>query len=178
MEEEEKKNKLVEWIENHPKTIFITRAVLWCIFAGILPFSFIAWRYGLFKGESSLKLSGWGLFAIVLAAVFIISLCKYIYKGMQPGTMAKQCAKGAVSIILPLVVFYLIVWGIEQNITLFKQALGCVILCELVAIPINPFPAWVYKRQIEHKIAANEGMADMFWSNFFRRKNDEEKKNG
>lgn len=173
--EEEKKNKngLIAWCQNHPKTIFGIRVFLWATCAAILPFAFIAWRYDIFVPTSKTKLTGWGFIAIIIVAIFLISLVKYIYKGLKPG-LAKQCIFGFASIILPLLLLYLLIDSIENNIALFKQALGCVILCEAIGIPLNPFPAWIAKRQIENEKFKAETMSDILWNKFFTRKKDEE----
>ena len=175
MEEQKEKKNLLDWCKEHPKTVFWSRFVLWTIFAAVLPFCFIAWRYGIFTKKPMIQLTGWGVIGIIIAIVFIITLIKYLYKGLKPG-LAKQCVNGFFAIILPLVILLLLVTGIESNIKLFKQALCCVILCELVGIPLNPFPAWLEKRKKEQGMEQLESMSDVFWNKFFRGK--EEHKDG
>ena len=164
-------NKLTIWWDKHQKLVFILRFVLWTICAAILPFSFIAWRYKIFTVDSQIKLTGWGFIAIIIVIAFISTLVKYIYKGLKPG-LAKQCISGFVSVILPLILLYLLINSIEDSIQLFKQALGCVILCEAIAIPINPFPEWLVKRQAENKEQKVETMSDIFWDSFLKHKKD------
>lgn len=173
-ETKKEKKSLFEWCKDHPKTVFIVRFILWATCAAILPFIFIAWRYDIFSPASKLKLTGWGFIAIIIVAIFLISLIKYIYKGLKPG-LAKQCIFGFASIILPLVILYLLINSIEGNVDLFKQALGCVILCEAVGIPLNPFPAWLAKRQEENDKQKAETMSDIMWDKFFKRKKEEDK---
>ena len=170
--EEKKKKSLKEWWNEHPKTVFWVRFVLWASFAAILPFIFIAFRYGIFQSSSKIKLSGWGIIAIVILLVFLITLFKYLYKGMKPG-LVKQCIIGFVTIILPLVILLLLVVEIENHIKLVKQALVCVIACELVGIPLNPFPAWLEKRRVEQGLEQAETLSDVFWDKFFNRKKDD-----
>jgi hypothetical protein len=172
--ENEKTNSLKEWIEKHPKTFFCIRGIFWFIFSCGLPFAFIAWRYGIFTSQSKIKLTGWGMIAIIIAIVFIITLIKYLYKGLKPG-LAKQCIFGFVSIILPLVILYLLIISIQSDIDLFKQALGCVIICELVGIPLNPFPAWVEQKRKERKEEEASSLSDIVLDKFFKKKKEEEK---
>lgn len=166
-----KENKLVTWCNNHPKTIFITRFILWTTFAAVLPFVFIAWRYDIFTSESKIKLTGWGLIAIIIVIVFLSTLIKYIYKGLQPG-IAKQCISGVIKTIIPLLLLYFLVLSVESNIHLFKQALGCVILCEAAAIPLNPFPEWLANRDVEMGKQKATTMSDIFWDRFFKGKDE------
>lgn len=158
-------------VERKKKIVFIIRAVLWFVFAAILPFSFIAWRYGLFKKNINMQLSGMGIIAVIILAIVIITFGKYIYKGMKQ-CLLKQCIHGFITIVVPLLSFYLIISGIAQNIEVFQQSIGCVIVCEVCAIPINPFPTWLAERQIE-KV---ENMSDLVWDRFFKRKKENEQK--
>lgn len=174
MAEETEKKNIVDWMHDHPKTVFTIRFVFWAIFSAGLPFAFIAWRYGIFKAASKMQLSGWGMIGILLLAVFIITLIKYAYKGLKPGFL-KQCLTGLVSVILPLVVLYALISSIESDIALFKQALGCVILCEMIGIPLNPLPGWLEKRRIEQKKTDAESVSDILWDGFFKRKKDSDK---
>ena len=88
---------------------------------------------------------------------------------MEAG-MLKQCIEGVCKIILPLVIVLLLVIEIQNHISLVRQALGCVILCEVVGIPLNPFPAWLEKRRIEKGEAEVENLSDIFWDKFFKKK--------
>lgn len=171
---ETKKKSLAETIEEHPRTVFWIRFFAWCLFAAVLPFLFIAWRYGIFSKASAIKLSGWGFIAIIIVIVFIITLISYLYKGMKPG-LAKQCVTGFVKIILPLTILLLLVVSIEDSIKLFKQALCCVILCEIIGIPLNPLPDWLEKRKKEQHDEKIETVSDVFWDKFFNRKDKENK---
>lgn len=129
------------------KKEFWIRAILWGLFACVGPVLFIGFRYDLFKGEnSSLRLSGWGLFAIVILIVFIYVLVKYINAGIVEHSMVKQVVMGIIKVLLPLIAIFAVIWCIRKNIDYFLQALGAVIICEAIAIPINPFPKWVYEK--------------------------------
>lgn len=172
MEEEEKKNGLAEWLKEHPKTTFATRVALWLVFSAALPFAFIAWRYDIFTAGSKIKLTGWGVIGIIIVAVVLATLVKYLYKMMKPGIL-KQCITGFLKVILPLLIVLAVVKSIESGIKMFEQALCCVIVCESAAIPLNPFPEIIAKIQEEEGKAKIESMSDLFWDGFFKRKKDE-----
>ncbi len=172
--EEESKKTLGEWLDSHPKSVFITRAVSWAIFAAGLPFAFIAWRYGIFKEQNVVAISGWGMLGIIILIVFFITLASYVKKGLKPGFF-KQCASGFCKVILPLLAVLLIIEGVKNDIALFEKALCVTIACELVAIPVNPFPEWLAKRQSEMKLEEQEGMLEAMWNKYFTKKKEEEK---
>lgn len=171
-EEVKEKKSFITWIKEHPKTVFITRLILWITFAAVLPFLFIALRYGIFTNQSQFKLTGWGFIAIIIILVFVGTLVKYLCKGLKPG-LAKQCVVGFVKIILPLSALFLLTKSIEDSIHLFNQALGCVILCELVSIPLNPFPAWIEKINKDNEEKKVESLSDIIWQKFFDKKDKE-----
>ena len=173
-EEQNKKKSLSEIIEEHPKTVFFVRFVGWCLFSAVLPFLFIAWRYGIFTKNPVIKLTGWGFIGIIIVVVFVITLLSYLYKGMKPG-LFKQCVSGFFRIILPLVILLLLVTSIEDSVKLFKQALGCVILCEIIGIPLNPLPAWLEERKKQQQDERVESMSDLFWDKFFNKKDKGDK---
>lgn len=173
-EESKEKRTLVEWINDHPKSTFITRAILWAILAGGLPFAFIAWRYGIFKDSGSIAISGWGIIGIVIAAIFVFVLAGYIRKGLKPGPF-KYLANGFCKVVLPLVILLIVVEGVKRDIALFEKALIVTTVCELIAIPVNPFPEWLAKRQSEMKLEEQEGVFEAMWNKFFAKKKEAEK---
>lgn len=159
--------------QNKKRAIFITRAILWFTFAAILPFAFIAWRYGIFQTDINLKLSGWGIIAVIILAVGIVTFGKYIYKGMKQ-CLFKQCIHGFVTIIIPLLALYLITMSIIKNVEIFQKALGCVIVCEFIAIPINPFPTWIAEKEMENQIQSTESSLELLTNKLFKRKKENE----
>ena len=173
VEEKKQKKTFKEWYNEHPKTVFAIRFVFWCLFACVLPFIFIAWRYGIFTTSSTIKLTGWGLIGIVIVLVFIITLLKYLYKGMK-FSIWKQIISGFVGIILPLTIVLLLVTEIENHIGLVKQALVCVIICEIIGIPLNPFPEWLERRRVEQGKEQAETLSEIFWDTFIKKKKDGE----
>ena len=172
-ETSEEKKTLGEWLNEHPKSVFLTRAFAWAVFAAGLPFSFIAWRYGIFKPEGSMAISGWGVIGIVILGVFFISLFRYIKQGMQMG-IVKQCIIGFCKIIIPLLIVLLVVHEIKSNVDLFEKALIVTITCEMIAIPINPFPVWLEQRRIEKNLTEQESVFGVLWDKFFTKKKETE----
>lgn len=130
------------------KKIFLARLILFTIFACVLPFSFIAWRYHIFTTLNSVSLSGWGIIAIVIALVFIVYVSRMLKRGM-PYSMITQCIGGLLKVTLPLVILYVVVNAIKNQSEIFLQALLVVIISETIAIPINPFPKWLNDNQIK-----------------------------
>lgn len=128
------------------KKIFILRAVLWTLFAAVIPLIFIGWRYDLFRKAGTIQLSGWGMIGIFIVLIFLIVLVKYIKAGFTEWSMVKQVLNGVIKVLLPILVLLGLCMGIKSNIEYFTQALSFVLLSEAIAIPINPFPKWVYEK--------------------------------
>lgn len=171
----EDKKTLVEWLTEHPRAVFLTRAFAWAVFAAGLPFAFIAWRYGIFKNQGTIAISGWGMIGIIIVGCFVLALVNYVRQGLRPGFL-KQCVGGFCKIVLPLLIVLLIVQGIKDDLALFEKALGVTIVCELVAIPLNPFPEWLEKRRKELHLEEQESMFGALWDKFFSKKEENEKK--
>lgn len=167
MEESVKKS----FIEEHPRSIFWIRFALWVICAAGLPFLFIAFRYDIFKNVSNVSLSGWGIIAVIIIAIFALSLIKYIKKGFKSKSVFfTQCVNGFSRIIVPLVVIYAVIKININNLQAFMEALGCTILCEAVAIPLNPMPQWVDECKKEDKESENKDAIDYLTEKVFAKK--------
>ena len=150
-------------VENEKK-IFIARVILFVIFGCILPFTFIAWRYQIFRG-TQISLTGWGFLAILIV-FFFVWYCLKILKNSIPFSMTYQILSGAIKVILPLILVLLVVNALEDSIRLFKQALIVVICSEAIAIVVNPFPKYMHDKGIEH----TENLLDLF----FKKKKESE----
>lgn len=146
-------------MENEKK-IFVARVILFIIFGCVLPFTFIAWRYQIFKG-TQISLTGWGFIAILIV-FFFVWYCLKVLKNSIPFSMTYQILSGLIKVILPLLLVYLVVNAIEGSIHQFKQALFVVIGCESVAIVVNPFPKYMHDKGIEKA----ENLMDMFITKF------------
>lgn len=162
-EEEEKKHKLA---------VFWARFISWALFACLAPVGFIAWRFQLFSKVSAVQFGGWGILAVIIIAVFLITIFKYVCKGMMRWSMTKQIIMGLCKVTIPLIALYWILWAISANITIFLQALAVVIVCETIAIPVNPLPQWVDEK--------TQGMinspVDYFFKKYDERNEKEAKK--
>ena len=150
--------------EKRKRKIFWVRAILWALFACFIPVAFIGWRYDLVKQVGSLQLSGWGLFGIIIIFVFLYVVVKYIRAGFVEWSMIKQIINGVVKVVLPLGALLALCIGLRNNIDIFIQSLSCVLLSEVIAIPINPFPEWVWNKTQGRFESAVDFVADRFYN--------------
>lgn len=170
--EVEKTNKKHFW-EEHPKSFFWVRFVLWVICGAVLPFLFIALRFNIFKKASSLSLSGWGIIAVLIVAIFILVLIRYLKKGFGiKNVFISQCLNGFTKVIIPLGVLLVIVYISSKNLEALSQSLGCTTLCELIAIPVNPMPEWVEKCRKEENKNEQKDTIDYMTERLFKKKNE------
>lgn len=146
------------------KKKFAARAIAWSLFACVCPVAFIGWRYDLFKKAGSLQLSGWGMIAVIIIAVFLIAVAKYVKAGFNEWSMTKQILEGVLKVVLPLGALLAVCVSIRNNIDYFIQALGCTLLCEVIAIPLNPFPEWVYNKTKGRFESAVDYVSDKLYS--------------
>lgn len=128
------------------KKEFITRAIAWSMFACGIPVIFIGWRYDLFKKVGTMQLSGWGIIGIIILGTFLYVLGRYIKAGFAEWSMFKQVITGIIKTLLPIGALLALLTGIRQNIDCLIQAVTCVLISEAIAIPINPFPRWVWEK--------------------------------
>ena len=160
-----KKEKTEEELQKEKETrIFVIRAIIWALFSCVIPVAFIGWRYDLFKKAGSLQLSGWGLMAIVIVFVFLYVVVKYVRAGLSEWSMAKQIVNGVVKVVLPIGSILAVAIAVRNNLDVFTQALSCVLISEVIAIPVNPFPEWVYKKTKGRFESMVDFVADRFYN--------------
>ena len=174
MEENEvKTNKLVAWVEEHPKTVFWARFVAWFMFSCALPFSFIVWRFKLFQKISKIQVGGWGVVAILIVAVFVFTVIRYVKMVLSAKySLTAQILGGFCKIVLPLLAALIMLYCIKEEVDAAIQVLGCVTICELVAIPLNPLPKWAYEAQKDVREEERKETVDYILDQFFKRKKD------
>lgn len=149
------------------KQKFWVRMIGFTLFACVLPFVFIAYRYNLFSKVSKVQIGGWGIVAIVIVFFFVKYVCGMVKRGM-PYSMTTQVITGVCKVIIPLALLYAFAYSIKDNIDLFLNSLGVVIILEAIAIPINPLPKWVE----EHKKGEQETAMDLFITKFWSKKDE------
>lgn len=125
----------------------IIRLVLFCLFACVLPFVFIAWRFEIFSKVNHVSLTGWGLIGVIIALVFVIYITRSIAH-IKEHSMFKQCFIGYMSVVVPLLVLYFLLYSLRNNMDIMLQSLIVVIACESVAIPINPIPEITQEKNV------------------------------
>lgn len=164
-----KKEKTEEQLQKEKETrIFVIRVILWSLFSCVAPVLFIGFRYDLFRKASSLQLSGWGIIAVIIIVVFLYVVTKYIRAGFGQWSFVKQIIDGVIKVVLPLATVLAIAVSIRNNLDAFIQSLSCVLVCEVIAIPVNPFPEWVYKKSK----GRFEGMVDFVADRFYNKKEE------
>lgn len=129
--------------------IFILRAVLFAVFAAVLPIVFILWRYGAFEGGKTSY--GLGTLLCGILAFIAVRYALGEIKAAMPYSMLTQIITGAMNVILPLILLYVLLLKMRNEAELLMQCVIAVILCECVAIPVNPFPKWREEHRAERE---------------------------
>ena len=132
------------------KSIFWIRFSIYTIFAIVIPVLFLIWKFKLFQKISSISVGGWGVIAILIVAISFISMLRYIKKGMT-FSFITQCINGIVKIIIPLVAILLVINAMKESVNELIQFLVVYISCQVVAIPVNPFPKWIHDNKLEEE---------------------------
>lgn len=132
------------------KKEFWIRLILYILFGGLIPFIFLVWRFNLFGKVSSISIGGWGIVAIIFIAIFFAKLFKAVREGL-PYSIWTQILDGIVKVIIPLVAVAISVYLFKDLMMQIFQFLMVVIICELVAIPVNPIPKWANSNRIEQE---------------------------
>lgn len=135
---------------NDKKALFWTRFGIYVLFQIVIPITFLVWRFKLFQKISTVSIGGWGIVVIILVTAFFVSMIKYVKKGL-PFSFLTQCLNGIMKTIIPLIAIAFILNWLKGSINELSQFVIVYILCQIVAIPANPFPKWVHDNNLQQE---------------------------
>ena len=125
---------------------FILRVLVWLVFVAVIPIVTIIDKYDMVK-NGTLKYTGWGIIVLAIITVVVMVMLGYYLKTMK-WSMTKQVIAGVRNVIIPLGLLFIGAGLIASNIENIRYILIVSIISEAIAIPINPFPQWVYEKNI------------------------------
>ncbi len=128
------------------KKEFFIKLILWLFFAAAVPIMTIVDKYDMIK-NGTLKYTGWAILVFIIAFIFIAVICSYISKIFK-WSMALQIFNGVRLVLVPLLFMLIGVDLIVSNIANVKYILVVSFISEAIAIPLNPFPKWLYMKNI------------------------------
>lgn len=130
------------------KKEFWIRFAIWLVFVLIVPVLFIMFKFDIFTPKEKTTFGGWGLIIVIITAIVCIVMLRYITKSIKH-TMLKQVISGLSLITLPLGALLIGVYLIRNSLDAFLITMLVVLVCETIAIPINPFPKWVQANKVD-----------------------------
>lgn len=139
------------------KKEFWIRFPIWVIISLVVPICFIAWKFDVFHTQTNVatetRLTGWGVLCLIIVGWFVIKLLEEVKAGFHKGTMVRQCLDGA-RWLIPLFILIFVLDSLKDNIADIEQFLIVFVVCEAVALPINPVVRWAWERNIEIKMGS------------------------
>lgn len=132
------------------KKEFWYRFSIYILFGLLIPAGFLIWRFKLFEKVSKVSIGGWGIVAVIFVAVFFISMLKAIRKGM-PFSITTQIIEGLCKLIIPLIIACTCIYFMQDLMKEMYQFLLVLIVCETIAIVVNPIPQWAHENKIEEQ---------------------------
>ena len=135
---------------NDKKALFWTRFGIYVLFQIVIPITFLVWRFKLFQKISTVSIGGWGIVVIILVTAFFVSMIKYVKKGL-PFSFLTQCLNGIMKTIIPLIAIAFILNWLKGSINELSQFVIVYILCQIIAIPANPFPKWIHDNNLQQE---------------------------
>ncbi len=141
--------------------IFWSRMLGWITTQCVLPIGIFSWKFGLFNKASygtqydelgnvvktSISLNGWGIVSIFLVGWTVIQILNQVLDSMEGYSLTKQTIDGIKSRVIPLVIIFFICYFLNGVLAEIMYCLGTLIVSQLVSIPLNPLPQWVYKKK-------------------------------
>jgi hypothetical protein len=134
--------------KKHPKTVFTLRLIGFVLVGIIGPLIIIYSQYQMFSPQvpNSVKVHGWG----IIAAIILFSGIYYVITSLAQAFSnygVRQIMSGVGKVIIPLVIAYLLAGTIAFNIDKIRIILLGILICQAIAIPLNPIPPIIYMRE-------------------------------
>ncbi|WP_281512136.1 hypothetical protein [Mammaliicoccus vitulinus] len=129
------------------KKAFWIRLVCYSLFGLACPIIFLAWRFKLFTNKE-IALSGWGVIAIMFVTLFFLKLINTVRKSLQ-FSIYKQILDGICKVIIPLTIAAICVYCFQNIMKEMFEFLCVLIVCEMIAICLNPLPQWKHDHNIQ-----------------------------
>lgn len=130
------------------KKQFWIRFAAWAALAVGVPLVYIAVEYGIFTNKTGTSLSGWGIIALIFVIIMITLIVRQARAGLPRGSMARQCIDGYM-VLIPLVGAVVLIHQAKSSMQSFERFLVVMVVCEAVAVPVNPMPRWGAENGIE-----------------------------
>jgi len=131
------------------KKKFWLEAISWAVFGYIIPIAILIWKFGLFQETSKISIGGFmGIVCIVIAFGFLNTLSKYVEAGTLD-VRVSQCITGFRKKILPMMCVWGIAYLLQNDIGLFVDVMGMMIVSVTISVVVNPFPQWIKDNQTE-----------------------------
>lgn len=157
--------------------IFLLRLFLFVLFSLVIPISYVCFEFNIFNQVSKISssINIFGILVILISIFFVFYIVKTI-DSIKKYSMFFQVIKGIFKVLLPMIAIFFvfnyisnnilstIITNAKQSIALIKnftKALILCIVCEAIAIPLNPIPKWKYENEID------------FFENIFNKKKGE-----
>lgn len=128
------------------KKEFWIKLILWLFFAAAVPIMAIVDKYDMIK-NGTLKYTGWAILVFIIAFILVVVVCGYISKIFK-WSMGLQIFNGVRLVLIPLAFILIGVDLLVNNIDNIKYILVISFISESIAIPLNPFPKWLYMKNI------------------------------
>lgn len=126
---------------------FWIRLSIYVVFGIAVPFTYLSIRFKLFQKINMIQIGGWGIVAIVMAAVFFIKLAKAVKKGLPFGYYT-QLINGFMYKLVPLAAILLILFLMKDHVKELIEFIIVLIPCQVISIAVNPIPVWAHENML------------------------------
>jgi hypothetical protein len=140
------------------RLIFWLRMFGWTAAGVAAPTITFATKFGLFNVNSptvdtlgnvvqstSVSLNGWGIVCCLLLGSYVMQILKEVMHANSGYSLTKQCYDGIVKTV-PYAIAYGVCFFLNGVISQIMFCLAVLIICRIVAIPLNPLPKWRYEK--------------------------------
>ena len=142
--------------------VFVAKLLGYIFFGFAIPFAFLVWRFQLFRQTSKLNIGGWGIVAIIFAAVFFIKLIKQTYDCVD-SVFFKQVLQAVGKVLVPLLAATLCIYAVGDFWNELLNFFITLTICEPIAYILNPFPEYLKEKEDSSQENKMTKIIELFW---------------
>lgn len=136
-------------IRKMTKKEFFIRFFIWVALAAVAPLVYIGVKYNIFTFKEQVRsITGWGVIALIFTCIVLIYIINQARSALPKGNFIRQCIDGYTA-LLPILFAIIMIEMVKDSIGDFQKFLIFMIICEGVAVPINPMPKWGQQNHID-----------------------------
>lgn len=132
------------------KPMFVVRLFITTFLIVCVPLLWLNYNTDIFKGTNLPPISLGALIVLIILLAEVVILLRFYLNGMKTKySFLKQVIDGFLKIVMPIIIAWVILTFMKDNVEQVVLGLKVMIPCCSVAVVINPLPKWAFNNNVD-----------------------------